>query len=239
MKLSPSITRLFGALLFTIGAIAGIALVTMLTWANLEADFYSFYTFSRNPIQSLECPALMTRSETNEVTAVFENPTDRTITPNLRVQVSSPGLFRVEESQLSIASGSEEVLVVPVSKADIDLRQFIIVNIYKFPAYQTPPQQSRCGIFVLDVPGLTGEQIYWLLAIGGTALMALGGYLWWTYSNTSVLSNKKPSRAPFFLMSMIILGIIFGSMRIWALSGLILLISIMLVGTIIYIATQN
>ena len=101
---------MLGMLVFTAGILSGTLLTGGLTWAGLEAALYGFPRYTDERLDGLSCPPLMTRGETSIVHVTLRNPSDRVVTPIIRVDLSAPGLFESSKTQVSVAPGGSRQL---------------------------------------------------------------------------------------------------------------------------------
>jgi len=155
MTKTPSSTRrIFGILLFAIGALSSTLLTGGLTWAGVEAALYGFPRYTDERFDGLSCPLLMTRSETAFVRVAVNNPSDRVITPFMTIDISAPGLPDTEEVQVTVPAGQSRQLTWSLSSDNIDRRYFIFVKANRSASYPMPTAETICGTLVLDAPFL-------------------------------------------------------------------------------------
>jgi hypothetical protein len=76
--------------LYSIGVLLGITLAILATWADYESAFYGFARFASRPFHGLSCPVLMTRDESQTVTIKLRNTTEKTLSPSIRTEISTP-----------------------------------------------------------------------------------------------------------------------------------------------------
>jgi hypothetical protein len=176
-KVTPS-KRTLGISLFALGILLGSLLAGVLTWANLEATFYGFQYLPEDHFDGLSCPALMTPHETGIVQIRVSNLSNKTIEPFIRVDVSTRGAPDTQQLRLNIAPGETRQLEQPVTSENIDLGSFIFAKAYRYSAYPLSDADATCGIFILDVPFLSGVQIFSLWLTLSLALIPFGLWLW-------------------------------------------------------------
>jgi len=174
------ILRILGILLFAAGILSSALLTGGLTWAELEAAVYGFPHYTSERFDGLSCPPLMMRGETSIVRVTVHNPSDRVITPIIRVDLSAPGLFESSKTQVTVDPGGSEQLAWAVSDANIDLRYFIFAKVNRSPSYPLPTAEAICGTLVLDIPFLNGMQllILWLALCLVCIPLGLGVWRW-------------------------------------------------------------
>ena len=230
------VLRLLGVLLFMIGILLGVALMGAAAWGDIEAIFYGFDTIGGKPLSTLKCPVLMTTGETAKISVRIKNPTKQTIEPVLRADISQPGVFRQEMTQLSLAPGETKQVDWMVTKEDVDLRFFVLVKAYAYAISTLPFREATCGILILDLPGLTGSQI---LATA-LALMLLGiitGLLLWQSSSKPLFGRRLDAAwAMCSLAGVVLLGVFSALMGWLLLNFLILVLCILLFSAFLYFA---
>jgi hypothetical protein len=214
--------RTLGFVLLWLGILSAMALAAAGTVADLEAAFYGFPWWSKEPLPGFRCPVLMTRSETGAVSLTLKNPTDRTILFRAHADISTPGQAREVPVMVEIAPGEKERVAWDVTSADVDLGFFIFVNGWTNPAYPYPTRQSMCGILVLDVPGLTGMQIFGLTLVTSVLCIAGGMSLW--IANSKPLEGRRRSvtAGMAFLAVVVLAALAISILGAW-MAGIILL----------------
>ena len=179
MTKTPSPTRrIFGILLFALGALSSTLLTGGLSWAGLEAAFYGFPRYTDEHFDGLACPLLMTRSETAFVRVTVNNPSDQVITPIMTIDISAPGLPDTEEVQVTVPAGQSRQLAWSLSSDNIDRRYFIFANANRSASYPVPSAEAFCGTLVLDVPFLGGMQILLIWLALCVVCTPLGLWMW-------------------------------------------------------------
>src|SRR5574341_1133998 len=120
----------------------------------------------------MSCPVLATRAETVTISAHIENPSDRSAEVFYKVEVSGP-MGREFRDQITVPPHQMRKADWTVNVDDVDLRYFIMTKITLFPFVGTRTREATCGNFVLDVDGLTGKQVLFiLLAISVLGIIA-------------------------------------------------------------------
>ena len=225
--------RVLGMGLFLTGIILGMLLFGVAAWADLESTFYGFDEMGGGSLNTMDCPVLMTSPEVGRVAATFENPNDKPIQYMIRVDVSSRGLFRTERSMLSLEEHKSKKIYWNVTSEDIDLRNFIFVQISNYPAQKIPFRQATCGIVVLDLPQFTGKQVF-IFAMFVILVGILGGLVLWELFGQP-FTGKLPeiSRAMQTLGVFVLLGLLFSFMGYWMLGVLLFAASVLAIGVIL------
>ncbi len=161
--------------LFAFGVLLGCILAGGLIWAQLEADFYGFPSYSNQPLKGLSCPHLMTAQELAEIRLQVRNPGKTPLNQMVGIEISTSGPLLSKREVLSLLPGEEKVVAWPISaQGNRDLGFFIFARAYRYPTYLAPMAQATCGILVLPLPG-RGDVLLWLwiLLIGSLILPRL------------------------------------------------------------------
>ncbi|HEX2696344.1 MAG TPA: hypothetical protein VHM28_01460, partial [Anaerolineales bacterium] len=171
--MSDRTTRTPSNILYLLGVLLGLALAVLAIWAAFEGQSYFFTGATHEPFYGLHCPIFMTRPETGTITATFDNPSDQEMQPYYEVEISGP-LARKFENQLSVPTYQSKTVEWTVDANDIDLGSFIFVQMQILPDGTHRTRQAVCGIFVLNVPGATGDTIFTLALILSLAGIVVG-----------------------------------------------------------------
>src|SRR5512140_1031603 len=94
--------RKWGNTLFLGSLMLGLILAVTATWADYEAMSYYFNGAGYDTFGSLNCPVLMSRSETATVSATFDNPDNSEITPYYKVDIESTANVREVQRQITV-----------------------------------------------------------------------------------------------------------------------------------------
>lgn len=213
--------------LYSIGALAGLYLMVVATWADMEAAFYGFRRVANSGLQGFSCPVLMTRGETRNLSLKVSNPLDVPLRPVIRVEVSTCLLPEEFFEQLELAPGETKRLEWSVDAENIDLGNFIFAKALVYSVYPLPNLEATCGIFIVDLPGSGGTifALLVLLAAGG-----LGGGLY-GISRTRLLNTwtEKYFGLMTSLAVIILLGIGVSAGGGWMPSILLLAVTLLMI----------
>src|SRR5215212_3944676 len=81
---------LFSILLVLAGILIGLLFALLAVWADYEATAYGFLKRANTPLRGLRCPVFIGRNERATVSIKVSNPTDQTISPSVRSELSTP-----------------------------------------------------------------------------------------------------------------------------------------------------
>ncbi len=166
---------------YFLGVLVGLALAIAAAWADFEGLSYFATGAGYQPFNGLHCPVLMSHAETASVSVSFDNPTNQDLQPYYDVEISGHAASRSLEGQVAVPPHAERRVVWTVTAQDIDLGNFVFVktDILPTPGYST--REATCGILVIDLAGLTGTPLLYLVVmlsaagmIAGLVLPALG-----------------------------------------------------------------
>ncbi len=229
------LSRIVGMFIFLVAVILGMILFGGKAWADLEATFYGFEVMPGGRLPSMHCPIIITSSEQGTVSATFSNPNDTPIDFQVRADISSRGLFRSEPKKIHLEGHKKETASWNVSSADIDLRNFIFVQITNFPAQKIPFRHSTCGIMVLNLNllQLTGKQLFIIAMIVILVGILAGLFIWEKFGQP--LAGKLPeiTRAMNVLGILVLVGMLFSFAGSWLIAVLIFAISVLAIGVIL------
>jgi hypothetical protein len=225
--------RILGMALFLIGVVVGMLLFGGSSWAGLEAAFYGFEDMGGGRLSGINCPVLITSSDVGTVSATFKNPNPTRIQFMVRGDISNRGLFRTERMMIALDGHQSERVEWNVTSADIDLRNFIFVQISNYPAPNMPFRQGTCGIMVINLPQFTGKQVF-TFAMIVVLVGILAGLILWENLGKPV-SGKLPeiTRAMRTLGVLVLLGMLVSFMGSWLLGALLFAASVLAIGAIL------
>lgn len=171
-------TLSFALLFYFAGFSAGLFLMFIATWADLEASFYGFPRQADPGLTGFNCPVLMTPSDLGILSLSFTNTAEIKINPVVRVWVSAPTVAEERKVQIGLAPGESQEFEWTVDARNIDLKNFIFAKAMVFSAYPLPSLDATCGIFVLNLP-VSGKAL--LLALIGVGFLGMGAGLFRMY----------------------------------------------------------
>jgi cation transport ATPase len=221
-------TSLIAYLSYTVGLLAGLYLIVVVAWADMESAFYGFSRLAEAGLRGLNCPPLMTREEMGSISLRVSNATENPISPAVRVEISTPLMLQEYNEKLRLAPGETQKLEWSVGPENVDLRRFIFAKALVFSVYPLPNQETTCGIYIINLPG-SGNLILFLFV--ATALLGMG---WGLYGmGKSAASNewaqKHVLRPMMFLAAIVALGILTSSLGGWVPSVLLLAVAVLMV----------
>ncbi len=230
MNRFSKLSRSLGIVFFSCGILVDILFFALLSWPGLEAYDYFGYQPAEAALTSLKCPFVLTTHESGEVTATYSNPSRLTFTPQFRVEISSPDLSnRTVNSVPAIAPGETKELHWAITSNDVVYGHLILAEVYVSPVYNTPDREGRCGSLWVDIPQLTGMQIFAGVLVAGLLLTGSGWGLWIASNRPKRGSEPDYTGAMLALTAVVLLGMIAGMMGWWLMGVGCLVLSILLI----------
>lgn len=224
-------TAYMGLLLFSIGALTGMLMYGLSIWADIEASLFDTSIMGDAPFRDLSCPPMITTNETGIVKAKFSNPTDRPMDRAVRINISHGyiTLMRQLNTRVQLEPGEDTVLEWEVTVDDAAWERFVMVRLYAFRSSPLPAASGACGILVVDVPVLTGNQVAIGLIVISVLGMGSGAWLW-TRAHQPLTGKPRYARLIMAGVAVIILaGIIFGLLGQWIIGVLLFMINVLLI----------
>jgi hypothetical protein len=211
-------TRLFLVTLTLTGILMGLVLALLAAWADYESTAYGFVRRVQAPFQGLICPVFIGRNESTVVSMEISNPTDQTLSPGVRVRISTPSEPDSRLEHIRLTPGEKITLHRTVGPENVGLGMFIFVDVLVYSTYPLPNRETTCGILVLPIVNSTH-----CLVLGtaiSISLMAAGIYM--------LCKRDRPGpRCLFFMVVASILAMTLGFIG-WWLADVILIVVLIL-----------
>lgn len=145
-------------------------------WVELEASIYG--TQIPGDSLKLNCPLMMSPSESRIVTATITNPLNQQAEPMITAEISKVGELQTVSRFLSLAPRETQTIQWPVNPSDVIFNRLILVNVIQGRYNDLDLQHGFCGILIFNIFNLTGNESFDLLFIGGIIFIIVGGTLW-------------------------------------------------------------
>ena len=224
-----------GVLLFSAGLLLGLALFGSAAWADLEASLFDTSLSGDATLKTLRCPVLMTASEAGTAAATLSNPFERPTEFTIRAHVTQGfvTLMRELNFKLPLDPGDKGTLEWEVTPDDAAYGRLIMVRVRVYPKYPIPSRHASCGILVLDVPQLTGNQVLAFVLAGSLLSIAAGIALWIAVNRGPGTTGREVTRAMGALAACVLVGTIVALAGWWVFGVILFAITLLLIGTII------
>ncbi len=223
-----------GLLIFSIGVLLGMALFGSAVWGDLEGSLFDMSLRGEASLRTLRCPVIMTTAEDGTLTATFTNPLDRSIEYRIQTRVSQGHvtMMREVETRLPLDPGEKETLEWMVTPDDAAYGHLVLVGMRLGAKYPLPARHGTCGILVLNLPNLTGDQVFTFTLLISLVSMAVGIGLWIAGNRPLSVLGRDVTRAMIALAVCVITGMITGFLGWWLIGVIFFAITLLLIGTI-------
>ncbi|HNO31209.1 MAG TPA: hypothetical protein PKI78_05440 [Anaerolineales bacterium] len=207
-------------IVYVIGALLGLTLTVLATWADVEAAFYGFDRTGGDQMNTLSCPILMTSRETSAFSIKVSNRTDRNLSPSIKTDISTRAAPISSYEPIKLAPGETKKMEWSIGPENQDLGRFIFARAWVYAAYPQPDLENTCGIFILPLPG-KGTFYTWAMILLSLAGMGYGLY---------GFKKASPNIAlPAFLTVVVVAGLLIDFQGIWLAGVLILAVSLLVI----------
>jgi hypothetical protein len=221
---------------FSVGVLLGMFLAGAATWTDLEATFYGFGKVADNPLTTLRCPVLMMATETGIIRATLSNNSELPVDARVRVYVSNPGPIRIVETITPLAPGETKKVEWTVTSEDVDFGNLILLKVLAFAYYKAPVREEWCGILVLNLPHLSGNQVF-TSALGlSLAGLLIGIGLWVIGGRPLKGKTLSAFRAMIWLAALVLADMVVSFMGLWLFGLIFFVVAALLILSVLVIA---
>jgi hypothetical protein len=234
MQSKTKLLRTLGIIFFSTGVLVGIIMFVLMNWAYFEANFFFGYTApAEKTLTTLRCPLLMTTSDTGAVNISITNNSDRDLEPLIRTEISYFGAAKSERTNYSLAAGETRRLSWTVTSDDMVFGHLILARVFVYSTYTLASRTNSCGTVVVDLPGLTGIQLFVIVLVLSLAGMTAGWSLWLAGSRPLHAEGLIAMRAMVILTIVVLLGILAGMIGWWGVGLICTVGSVLLIYTVV------
>jgi hypothetical protein len=232
MKIPSLVSRILMIFLLAVGFLVGTALVGIATWGDMETVFFFPPSTADKGLPNLRCPILISSNETGTVYVNYSNPSTYSTAPYVTVTITQGSTIITDDftSHPTIPPGTTQKLSWVVVPGEAAFRgSLILVRVFINRSYPLPSRDNTCGIVVLNLGGLTGEQVVY----GGFLLSLVGmlaGSIWWLRTYKSMPGQRDTLKGGIlFVVVLVILGLIASWFGLWFFGLVSFLIVILLI----------
>ena len=219
MKISITLFRI----IFYTGALIGLVLTGLATWADLEAAMYGFDLTGGQRLTTLRCPILMTANETSSFSVKVTNPTDDKHSPYIITDVTTRLAPVSSYTPLVLAPHESKQVEWTIGPDNLELHRFIFAYARVYGYYPLPNRENTCGIFIVNLP-TNGKVITWSMV--GLSLMGIGVGLYGIAKTQSPEQSRRGDILRYKLLAVLVVaGIITSFIGGWFLGGILLVVS--------------
>jgi hypothetical protein len=176
MKLGSFFLSLLAVLLFLAGVGMELLLSSGVVWAQVEAAVFGTQMMAGG--LNLDCPLILSSSESGVVSTLIANSLDQQVSPLITTEISRGDVPQNLSRTLVLAPHEDQTLKWIVDDSDLIFGRLILVNIVQSRYADLDPHRGFCGILVFDLFNLTGSESLALILIGGVLLILMGGVFW-------------------------------------------------------------
>jgi hypothetical protein len=238
MKQNKGSLKLLGVALYVIGIIIGMVIAITNFLPDFEAQQYGFTELTSDSFNTLRCPSYLGINHVGIIRASFSNPLDRPIEPIIRIDISSPTLIDSRRQKINIQPGEKQSVEFQVSSANIDLGHFIFLKVFRYPTYPIPLQEATCGIWVYNIPGISGSQLLIAGLVSSVILVVLGIFLWVRASYPIQGRQQNQLNYLVFLALLLAITIIISLLGMWLIGMILLVVNILMIVVVLAFLTQ-
>jgi len=222
-----SVLSFLGVILYITGILAGSALAALSAWGDIEASTFDAALQTDETLSKLDCPVFIGKEEQRVIVAEIVNTTDRDVSPVVRARITQGyvTLVREHRGKVDIPQGESARIEWDISAEDAAYRQLILARVYQFSNYSLPSRQATCGVVVVPVPGLTGQQFYLLLFGSGLVLSAVGLFLWIPNRDSEADPGGRKLRAYIYLAAYLLAVSLLNLLGNWLVSVLLVVLA--------------
>ena len=225
-----------GLLLAVIGNLLGIAFSAMMVWADMEANLFKYGVTGDKKLTSFVCPILINGDEESAIKVRLRNNRDKVMTPYIRAYVSEEHITLTRQSAhaLTIQPGDSAEIIWKIYPEDAVYDQFVFFRVFLHDDYPHPSRTGICGVWVTNIPGLSGKLIVWIsLAIVFLMIIA-GNVLLYLQPIPHEQKRREIATGLKYLSGLVLVDLILALLGYWVL-GLLLLVVILVVSFILLI----
>jgi hypothetical protein len=207
---------LLAVLLFVAGVLLQLLVSGGVVWAEMEASLYG--TQATEGGLSLNCPLMLSALESSKVTTAIANSLDQSVSPMITTEISAAGGMKSQSQTLKLAPHETRFLQWPVGVSNIIFGRLILVNVIQGRYGDLASRSGYCGILVLNLFKLKGNQSLILAFIGSLFLIIAGGILWRRFHDPRDASTEQTLKAGGGLAGVSTLALLTALPRWWGLT---------------------
>ncbi|HLO15392.1 MAG TPA: hypothetical protein VK206_11215 [Anaerolineales bacterium] len=223
----------FSLLLFLAGVLLEIAISTSLLWGELEVRLYM--PSSSDSGLKLNCPHILSFDETGIIRTSIINTLNQAVQPMVTAEISRNGGAQQISQTLTLAPHESKAVTWAVDASNVLFGRLILVSVLQGKYEDLPARQGYCGIFLLNLFGMSGRATLILLCSTSFALLSLGTAIWVRSHWPLNRRDENIARAFGSLAVLATLGLFSALLRWW---GLIIILDAITLILIIVIFTD-
>jgi hypothetical protein len=225
------VRRPLALILYLLGLLLMLAVAAITIWPELELTFFDRPLIIEERLGTLRCPPAVTPGESAAFAATFTNDRDRNerFRAQARISYLSSVVFDEVDHWVELAPGETKVVRWSLEPENAAFGRMILARVHVSRRGSTPPQQRGCGVMVLNLPYFTGTQYVTGMVMGGLLSLAASAFLWLRGRQLAQLWQDKAAFRLALLAAAVAGAMFAGLFNLWALGGLLLIFSALLV----------
>ncbi len=233
--------RNIGIIFFIVGILAGFLINTLAVWADFEASLFQAAIPGDEGFAGLQCPILMGKDQEGFIYASVRNPSDKTIEPNIRVNITEGSMLMMREldEKVKVDPGESVKLSWLIKGDDAAWDRFVAFRLYQFRSYPEPSRAASCGVYVVNLPRVDGTML--TIVLYGLSLFGMGFGIWaWKKTHQPLQkATRDIFAAMIFLAVTITCGLAVNLFGLYLLGALFLIMALLAVAVILaYLFSQ-
>jgi hypothetical protein len=209
--------RVLGSIVFIVGVLLFVFIGAISIWGDIEATFFDASLIQAKKLGHLNCPAVITSNETSEVTAKITNVDQRPVIIEVKAHVTDGFVTLMNEykTDVSLEPGQSNIVDIPIAPENAAYGRLILVRVHQMKELTNPYQNASCGVVLVNIPFLTGNQFVILVMSLGILLTVGGLFIWALNSRPIILQRKRGLVAMIVFAAIAILLAIIGLAGFW------------------------
>jgi len=199
-------------------------------WSEIETRIYTPKSDSLN--LAVQCPLLLSYTETGTINTVVSNSLDEEAEPVVVADISRNGDAQEFSEILTLPPHTSKAMFWNVDASNIIFGRMILISVTQRPYRDLQSRQGYCGILLLDLLGLRGWQMLFLICSASLLCLILGAALWLKIYTAMDEQTRTVTRAFGSLAIFASLGLVSAILRWWGLTMILDGIVLMLIGVI-------
>lgn len=229
MERSNKAVQVISIILVITGMIFSLVLTAFALWPDFEASLFDTNNANGEKLTSLRCPLIITPADQAAIRVTLENPLDKPVNFLVFAHISQGfvSLIREEDDRTTAQAGETVTFSWPVNIEDAAYGRMILARVRVLRTAGTPARQQSCGIMVLNVPFLKGNQVTGGLLVSTLLYLGVGAILW--FKNERPLTGRKRDFAQIVGgFALLLLMTMFLSLIGWWGGGFIIILGLLL-----------
>jgi hypothetical protein len=219
-----------GVVLYTIGLILCTAISAGMTWGDFEASLFASSLPTDEPLSTLSCPVMISKSENGQVKARFTNHTNRALSTNVRTYISQGYVSEITQldTPLKLQTGESKTLTWSIEPSEAVWGRLIMVKIYTLRRFPYPSYTGTCGILVINFLGIPGKYLLPLSLVLGLGMLSSGVFILRKEIETKRIASSSLSTLLTALAVVIVIGLVVGLTGNWLVGFLFLMLAVLM-----------